>query len=366
MKKIAAVILAVMMFFALCACAKNDENSVITDSSGAEQGSVITGGWSRTGSPVVTDDIKALVDKALDGLDGAEYTPVAYLGSQVVAGTNHAVLCRTAPVVPDAVETWAIIYIYEDLEGNVSLNDVKDFGVPTDIAGEDIDGGWTPAQSPVVTDDVKKAVEKAQEAMTGASFEPVALLSSQIVAGTNYCVLCEETASVPGAEITYAIVRIYADLEGNAEITDIVELPEEEPEQQEDVGMQIANPFVDYASLDEAAQAVGFDLKVPESIEGCGERAVQVMDNSMIQVIYFNGDDRIFIRKQAGSEDISGDYNEYPEQFGVEVGEYVVSMKGENDTANVAVWTNDGYTYAVMSDQALPVSEYVDIISQVK
>ena len=53
------------------------------------------------------------------------YTPVTYLGSQVVAGTNHAILCRASEI--NKGSKWVIIYIYEDLEGNASVIDVADF-----------------------------------------------------------------------------------------------------------------------------------------------------------------------------------------------------------------------------------------------
>lgn len=44
------------------------------------------------------------------------------------------------------------------------------------------------------------------------------LLSTQTVAGTNYCILCEATVVYPGAEMHYAVVNVYESLEGNANI----------------------------------------------------------------------------------------------------------------------------------------------------
>ena len=52
---------------------------------------------------------------------------MAYLGSQVVAGTNHAFLCQAVTVVPDAVPRWTVVFLYEDLQGNVSLMNIADF-----------------------------------------------------------------------------------------------------------------------------------------------------------------------------------------------------------------------------------------------
>ena len=35
---------------------------------------------------------------------------------------------------------------------------------------------------------------------------------------------------------------------------------------------QIPNPWTDYASLDEAEAAAGFDLAIPDAVDGCSEK----------------------------------------------------------------------------------------------
>ena len=89
----------------------------------------ITGGWKPATDPAVTDDVKALLAKGMDGLVGVNYVPVAYLGSQVVAGTNHAILCQATVVYPGAEPYFAIVYLYEDIQGNVTLMNIADFDV---------------------------------------------------------------------------------------------------------------------------------------------------------------------------------------------------------------------------------------------
>ena len=84
-----------------------------------------TGGWAAAEDWTVTDRLAGLIGKAQEQLAGVDYVPVAYLGSQVVAGANHAVLCRASAVVPEAVPYWAILYLYEDPEGNVSVLSVE-------------------------------------------------------------------------------------------------------------------------------------------------------------------------------------------------------------------------------------------------
>ena len=87
---------------------------------------VLDGGWAAASDPAVTEEVRALLEKGLEGLVGMSYVPVAYLGSQVVAGYNHAVLCQGTVIYPGAQPRWVIVYLYEDPEGSVSLTDIAD------------------------------------------------------------------------------------------------------------------------------------------------------------------------------------------------------------------------------------------------
>ena len=95
----------------------------------AVEGGLLAGGWTISDDYTITSDIEQLLWTALDsyqtGTITVSYTPVAYLGSQVVAGTNHAVLCRASEI--NKGSSWVIIYLYEDLQGDVSVMNVADF-----------------------------------------------------------------------------------------------------------------------------------------------------------------------------------------------------------------------------------------------
>ena len=134
MKNVARKLLAIGLTGALAvvsftACSKAKETTAGTTAETAVEmvkGDNKVGGWSYAEDPAVDEHVKAVVDKATEKLLGAEYEPVAYLGSQVVAGINHAVLCRITPVTPDAEGTYAIVYIYEDLSGNCEITKTTD------------------------------------------------------------------------------------------------------------------------------------------------------------------------------------------------------------------------------------------------
>lgn len=84
---------------------------------------MILGGWNL-------DDVKGcnLPQKvqsaftAVTGqLTGADYEPVAYLGSQQVNGMNYRVLCLQRLVIPNAEKRIAKMIIHEELDGSVRL-----------------------------------------------------------------------------------------------------------------------------------------------------------------------------------------------------------------------------------------------------
>lgn len=136
---------------------------------------------------------------------------------------------------------------------------------------------------------------------------------------------------------------------------------------------QVANPFTDYASLAEAAEAAGFTMDVPESIGNYGYRVYQVCDagsaDAMIQVSYSASQDAdtycYIIRKAAGSNDISGDYTFYPQQRNMFLGtdETEVWAQGSDGTVNLVTWTKGDYTYSLAAYNGASMTE--DEVAQI-
>ena len=220
MKKVVSFILCLSLIAASClafaACGNQNKKNANEAASGIESGGEIDGGWTTADSPVITDEFKQVFDKAVAEYD-MDYSPVAYLAGQAVAGMNHCVLCKAAGA------TYSIVYIYEDLQGNAKVTEIVSSSADAQSAEGDIVGGWAEPESPEMTDNAKTALEKACETLTGAAYTPVALLATQVVAGMNYRIICESRPAVPIPECGYVIVTVYADLQGNAEITDTIE-----------------------------------------------------------------------------------------------------------------------------------------------
>ncbi len=226
MKKIIAVIIAAVMLLGLAGCGKNEVKAEAETMENTEETISVPGGWEKTEDPSVPDHVKDLFDRITEKLLGMEYVPVAYIGSQIVNGTNYRILCRIAPVVPDGKETWAIVTIHEELDGEGSLLEVEDFEAETGIS--DMPGGWRETEDKAVTEETKAAFDKAMEGLLGVDYSPVAVIATQTVNGTNRAYLAEATVVYPGAETEYVIVTVHAGLDGSAELLDVFSLPEAE------------------------------------------------------------------------------------------------------------------------------------------
>ena len=132
---------------------------------------------------------------------------------------------------------------------------------------------------------------------------------------------------------------------------------------QEEQQTGVANPFVDCESAYEAAQLAGFDVTFPESVPGYSERKYQAVEGQMVQCIYSAGDSKVLIRKGLGYDDISGDYNEYPNVNTAEVRGIEVIEKGDDKGVHVATWTLDGFTFAIDADEGLEASVVEDLVT---
>ena len=122
-----------------------------------------------------------------------------------------------------------------------------------------------------------------------------------------------------------------------------------------DSSTEIANPYVDCETLEEAGELAGFDISVPETIDGgYTQGAIQAVENEMIQVIYTTeAGEEITLRKGTGTEDISGDYNEYAEENTLDVDGTSVTARGSGGLVYAAAWTDGTYTYAITASAGL-------------
>ena len=129
---------------------------------------------------------------------------------------------------------------------------------------------------------------------------------------------------------------------------------------------QIPNPFVDYQTLAEAEKAAGYTIKLPEQIEGYKQTAYSVRSAQMLQVVYEKEASQITIRKEAGTDDISGVYIDYAKKEAQTIGGHQTELRGDGTHVYVAVWNQNGYTYSVYADAGVTAAQMTAIVESIQ
>ena len=160
---------------------------------------------------------------------------------------------------------------------------------------------------------------------------------------------------------TYVPLEMFNVLLGN----DAVDLEDGKIVIHAENNVQIPNPFIDCASLAEASQVAGFEMRAPEAVGEYDRVSISAIDGELIDVLYESGDDTVRVRKGAGTEDISGDYNSYAEAAVSKVDGMEVTMKGDAGKVYLAVWTSGEYTYSVSASAGMSRREMADLIREI-
>lgn len=190
--------------------------------------SATVGGWTLPSaiSSTLTAEEQAIFDKAIEGITGVGYDPVAVIATQVVSGTNRAYLCRGTLVTPGGGQCWYIVTVYENLQGDVEIREIKefDFSNPIYATGEAdgmVLGGWQIVEptAVMIPTEAAEALAKATEGTLGYEYTPIALLGTQLVSGTNYRILAYGAPVTPDAQGTLHVLDVYMSLDGTAELT---------------------------------------------------------------------------------------------------------------------------------------------------
>lgn len=112
--------------------------------------------------------------------------------------------------------------------------------------------------------------------------------------------------------------------------------------------VQIPSPFNECETIEEAEKIAGFDIVIPEKVpEGFSDKNISAIQDEMIDITYVNGEDQLRIRKGKGIDDVSGDYTEYDKTSTVEVNNQSITLKGNGDKINVAIWNDGEFSYSI-------------------
>lgn len=344
----------------------DDTSANAADDSGYTE--ILAGGWEvNTGSTAMSKNAaaKAAFKKATAELEGVNYQPIAVLGTQVVAGTKYAILCKATTVIPDATPEITIMYIYENVDGTVEID-----GFHTIIGESGKDGFKANTGKFAIKNSKNKAVysayKKAMKGLQGVDYKPVLYLGKQNKSGSNYMILCRSKVVYPGAQYEWSLVTVSKSAKGKVKFGDVqtLELGNTDEDSETDSN-QIPNPWQEYKTVSEAAKATGISFSAPEKLESYKVSYVQAMDG-IIEVRYSNGSNEICVRKGKGTDDISGDYNIYKNVSEKEIGGNTVTLKGSGDGVSSAVWTDGTYSYSIYSENELTNKLVESIVAEMR
>ena len=133
--------------------------------------------------------------KVFENMVGASYEPIAYLGSKVVNGTNHAILAEQTLITGKDVKSIVLVVLNEK-PGDVNGENFSIVEISTLASNGGQMGGLMIDPKTEIPADAKEVWDKHFAGFVGANNTPFALLATQVVNGIAYLFAVESTMIV--------------------------------------------------------------------------------------------------------------------------------------------------------------------------
>lgn len=172
---------------------------------------------------------------------GAEYTPIAYLGSQVVNGINHAVLAEQLLITGKDTKN-VVLMIFTERDGVIGLTNIERV----------VESGVQPGGTVVSIEPAGNINKTAQElfdnvfsCFVGSNVTPIALLGTQLVHGTDYIFAAEVTSAYKGGYTKKVSIVTINDASYSVEFADLLKSNvEKDALASLKTGLRIQSPWV--------------------------------------------------------------------------------------------------------------------------
>lgn len=123
-------------------------------------------------------------------------------------------------------------------------------------------------------------------------------------------------------------------------------------------------------SMQQATELTGFTMRIPEGKAPYTEKTISVIGEDMIAVAYSKEEPFAVgysVRKARAEGDISGDFTEYPDIREVDFEGRKVKLKGEAGICSLALWEENGFSYAVKAqEKPMTEEEILEIVKAVE
>lgn len=130
-------------------------------------------------------------------------------------------------------------------------------------------------------------------------------------------------------------------------------------------GRQIESAIPDIeevGSADEMSDLLGFKVPEPEMPFEVKERTYLVSWGELGEIDYEGKDQSAYFRISREKEDNSGDYNEYENIVMEKINSTAVTLKGNQDRWNLAIWQKGEYSYSLGFEKGIAMQQIKEII----
>lgn len=227
----------------------------------------------------------------------------------------------------------------------------------------------------IVTEEMKQRIlsnvnedsVKKKKVVTFASYQKqlgiaacfaVLVLAAFLIRG-NFWSLPQDKASAPSSQEELAA-------NPDSGMQDSDELESSVPSSHEEPMVGSSYGIVELENTAALSEAVGFPVEDLTSLP-FEVRQVTYCSyfNNFAEIDYTGDSQSLSYRKARGTEDISGDYNEYSNERHLTVNNLDILLKGNSEKYTLASWTDGTYAYALSFEQEVPEEEITAIISSI-
>ena len=211
-------------------------------------------------------------------------------------------------------------------------------------------------------DSVKKkkpvAFASYQKQLGIAACFAVLVLAAFLIRG-NFWSLPQDKASAPSSQEELAA-------NPDSGMQDSGELESSVPSSNEETMVGSSYGIVELEDTAALSEAVGFPVEDLTSLP-FEVRQVTYCSyfNDFAEIDYISDSQSLCYRKAKGTEDISGNYNEYQNDKHLTIHGLDILLKGNSEKYTLAVWTDGTYAYALSFEQEVTEEEITAIISAI-
>lgn len=125
----------------------------------------------------------------------------------------------------------------------------------------------------------------------------------------------------------------------------------------------IISPIERFDTIEEAQKALSFKVTVPKELLGkYNIKYINTISRNLFQVCYISNQGDILFRMGQGTEDVSGDYNNYKINNIVNINGTNVKLKGDDKLVKVAVWSINDMSYSISVNDGMDEDDIINII----